>query len=296
MQMLKERLLEHHEISRAVNINPGLQAVNSNSCLCFEHSSRYVYRIFFIFIFVGAVYIVSYSVFVISLSELLIYRPYMMKSIEQQKAQIIHLSFFAIENDIQKSNYSISEILKSFYPIKDPENGLNSIIEDIKMSRTIENTKNTLKLLNEKLRVMIFETMEGSTFTRLGIYRAAEFLRQESVFIGFNNKQNRRDEIVRFLNETIEFNTHLQYVTDEIKTVSAEVIKNKLTDFIVFVVVFCFGLALMYCTIVYPFLRSELKTITNIMKILTILPLQTNLNYSTGLSKNFSTLKHSEKN
>lgn len=295
MQMLKERLFEHHEISRSVNISPSLQPGNSNSCVCFQHSSRYVYRVFFIFIFVGAVYIVSYSVFAISLSELLTFRPYLTKSIAQQKAQMMHLSFFTIENDIKKSDFSTSEIMKSFYPIKNPENGLNSIVEDIKLSITIENTKESLKLLNEKLLVMIFETIEGSAFTKLGVYRAAEFLIQESIFIAFNNKQDKSEKVVGFLNDAIEFNTHMQDITDELKKVSAEIIKNKLTDFIAFVVVCCFGLALLYCTIVYPFLRSELKTITSIMNTLMILPLQTNLSYSTGLSKNFNTIKHSEK-
>lgn len=289
-QMLKDRLINHHDISKSLNLTKDT-IENLSTCSFFEYTSRYISRIFFIFLFVGLAYIISYLVFVNTLDKLLTHRPLLIKSVVQRRVQLLHLSFFTIEKDIQNTNIALDKLYPNIYPLNEAKGSLINLAIAMKASRSQVNSPKAFRLMDKSMYSKIFENMEGNTFLKLGIYRAVSYLLQESTFIAFNKLQDKSQDIVKFLESVIEFNELTNDVVIELDKVSGEIIMSKLREFVTFVVGCCFVLILLYCFVVYPFLRSETITVRNIMNILLILPAQTTLNYTTSNSKNMVTIK-----
>ncbi|OMJ77840.1 hypothetical protein SteCoe_22473 [Stentor coeruleus] len=294
IQMLKDRLINHHDISKSLSITKE-PLEHIQSCRYFEYTSRYISRIFFMFFFVGLIYLVSYLVFVNALDKLLTHRPLLIKSVVQRRVQLLHLSFFTIEKDIQNTKITLDKIFPNFYPLNDAKGALINLGIAMKASKSIVNSPKAFKLMDQKLYSLIFETLEGKPYTKLGIYRAVTYLSQESTFIAYNKIQDASQDIVTFLEKILEFNVLTNTTVIRLIKVSGDIIKSKLRDFMIFVFGCSFILILLYCFVVYPFLRSETMTVRNIMSILLIIPAQTTLNYTTSNSRNAVTVKPSEK-
>ena len=141
---------------------------------------------------------------------------------------------------------------------------------------------NTMKLMSTALMNDIFWSLANSSdFQTLGTQAAMNFLELESHFIIFNDETDSPDVIAKYAEETIAQSDVLATLYVVAENDAQNKINAELQAFIDFIICFCIFLISMYVFYYRHYFNAEKKVLTNVMKLIAMLP-PNQLGYSTN--------------
>ncbi|OMJ74238.1 hypothetical protein SteCoe_26899 [Stentor coeruleus] len=251
----------------------------------YRHSVKYVKKFSLIFALSVIMYGISYYTFLRPVDEYLSQRPLLIKSVMERRVQLMSLCFYSLEKDFENSENSLARLFPENYPISDPKSKILYISAALKYSKSILIEPKSLEIMDTNLKNLIFEKATGSSFIRNGLFRAAAYLSQESLFIAFNKIRDNNETIEKYISNTIEFTYLVEDVVDKIFKVSGNAIENKLNGYMAFVIFYCAVIFIVYMVFINPFLRTEIMIVKSVFRLLSIIPSQTVLCSTTGISK-----------
>ena len=236
-----------------------------------------------IFLVAGLVFIIDGYEFANKINDFLYQRPLLLKGVYQRKMQMTLFCFYALDYNLQSTNYSLQHIYPEFYGLSDSKDSIARISSAITISRRLVKEPQSMAIMTDQVQQEMFNHLDGvSTFLTTGIFFACGFLVQECNFVAFGNGAVDLISMNQFFQEVIEFNNQSSMVYKNIDIQSSWIIEAKLDGFIYFAAFSCLLLLFMYAIYFYPFILKEIRIINDAAKLLSILPNPTSIKNSTN--------------
>ena len=280
-QALIERLSQFHHKSE-LEIEFDTSEYKASIPFHFWHSLRYLLKLSLIFISVSIFFALASSYFFENIYDYMYYKPRFIYTIIQRRVALTEMLFFTYENELQDTNKSLTTMFPQFGLFTDPVQLYTNAVNSLILTKNIMRDPNTMKLMSTALMNDIFWSLANSSdFQTLGTQAAMNFLELESHFIIFNDETDSPDVIAKYAEETIAQSDVLATLYVVAENDAQNKINAELQAFIDFIICFCIFLISMYVFYYRTYFNAEKKVLTNVMKLIAMLP-PNQLGYSTN--------------
>lgn len=273
-QLILERLSQYHDVYEIADSELDSCALKKKDLLKFKHSLFYLARFSILFIFAAVFYIILTTVFYEIIYNYLEVRPQMISGIASRRIQITEITITTLENEGIYSGLSIYQAYPFFTNMKPPYKQVVDIINTLKITASSVTSSKSKALMSEELKSQIFESIPNtSTFLSMGSFRAVTYYVQESLFMLFNKVPDSLENIIIYLNQSIEFSNITDGLANKSDLDSKNIIEEMMNNMIYFTVLCLLMIIGSFLLFYYPLISKEIRVLKKLAKLLVILPL-----------------------
>jgi hypothetical protein len=268
-QKVFERLSQHHDKAEYSDSDHENIKLIVKHNVKFRHSIRYLAYLSVLFIAAAGIYIVNSFVFDSLICKLLLLKPDVMADLWLKQINVQKLAFFTQENIVAPTPASFSELYKNQILIESPNPALISYSSLLHSPWLLYRKEYISDLISNALVSKLNSKIpSANNFLAYGIINSIDHLVQESLFLSFNPENS----FTIYHSKIKLFATELSIILQEAASNSESSIAKYINYLIIFTVVSCIILVLLYIFISHSLLEKESKVVKGIMKLLTIIP------------------------
>lgn len=268
-QKIFERLSQYHDKAEYLDSELDQTKFQLNDKAKFKHSLRYLAYVSILFMVAGAIYVINSFVFDSIICKLLLLKPEIVTDLWFKQANVQKLAFHTQESVAALTPASYSDLYKNDINLESPQAAVLYYSVILHSSYLIYRDDYLQLLITAASASKLTSSLpSANNFLINGLFTGIEHIIQESSFLAFTTKGSLSNYESNLNTLSAEFTNILKEITAN----SHSSVKSYIEYLIVFTVVSCFILILMYIFISHPLLGVEAEVVKGITKLLTIIP------------------------
>ena len=274
-QNILNRIYDYHEDCDALPIKLDSSQCRRSKPLNYRHSLRYFMNFIPFFMIAGGVYCLLILVEFTTILHLLEKTPTLIRSTYELRFSIPKIYFLTIESTISGKDYSLASLYNGFTPVSDLKGTDISLIDYLSLTKKVYQDSNVRSLLSNEDFNSLYQTYSNSTEMGMGILSAIYLYRTESLFLVDTNIPLGSADSYNYLVFTSNLAQALQTLCLSIYKYSNDYIYGLLTNFLVYVFIFCIGHVVSYLSYYAPYLKREERVLKTLKKLMEYIPTTT---------------------
>ena len=271
-QSITERVAHYHNLTDFLDENYE-SSIPKLGNLNFRHSFRYLAKFSVFCIAAVVLFMVNTFVFYQDLEDLLNIRPLV---VLLRKTNSMELAFYTLETQCTGTNYSITALYQHAGVLGDPMANYDNVDAGYLLHLDGYKDKNLEKMMSSTLQQTIYEEiLNVDPFLAFGTYLGIRYIEEESHRIVFDDLKNSYDQLQSFFYHHQSLNNVLRNTVNITNNDSQNIINHQINYLIIFNVVSCSVLILLFFAFYLPLFNYEIRVIKNLTLILKIIPNKT---------------------
>ena len=271
-QNILNRISDYHEDCDTLPIRLDNHQCKRSKPLNYRHSLRYFMNFIPFFMIAGGLYCILILVEFNTILNVLEKEPLLIRLTYEIRFCIPKIYFLTIESTISEKNYSLASFYNGFTPVADLKGTDISLIDYLSLAKKVYQDSNMRPLLSNEDFISLFQTYPNSTEMGMGILAAIYLYRIESFFIVDSNADLGSVDSYNYLISTSNVARALQALSLSIYQYSNNSIYEMLTNFLVYVFIFCTAHIISYFGYYAPYLRREEAVLKTLKKLMEYIP------------------------